>query len=83
MLVLASLVVGAGIYYVAKIDAKSGWLLALIILMAIAFAHPNFSGELTSILKTTGATPAGGNTPASSGSPNGVVVGPNGPISGG
>ena len=80
MLLLASLVVGAGIFYVAKFDTKAGWLLAFIILLAIAFAHPNFSDELTTLLKT--ATP---NAPTSAvtGGANGVVVGPTGPISGG
>ena len=74
ILLLAAVIVGASVYYVAQIDSKSGWLLAFLILLAIAFAHPTFSNELTQILSSLpGSTP---NTQATStdNSSNGVAT---------
>jgi len=69
MLVLAAIVVGAGIYYVAQWDDTAGWLLAGLILLGIAFAYPTFPGEISKIFGATSGTPTSPNA-----AQNGAVV---------
>jgi|SRR5215471_13809348 len=47
---LAAVIVGAGIYIASQYDTKAGWLLAFIILLAIAFRYPSFGDEITKLL---------------------------------
>jgi len=79
MLVLAAIVVGAGIFYVSQYDSTSGWLLAGLILLAIAFAYPTMAGEIGKLFGNSATTVSSPNA-ASNGS---VTVGPTGPVSSG
>jgi len=77
MLVLAAIVVGAGIYYVAQWDETAGWLLAGLILLGIAFAYPTFPGEISKIFGATSSAPSSPNA-----AQNGAVVTSNSAASG-
>lgn len=79
ILVLAMIIVGSGIFYVAQYDAKAGWLLALLILLAIGFAYPSFGSELGKLFGNASPLPAA-NLGASVSTNGAVTVGPNGPI---
>lgn len=49
-LVFAAIIVGAGIYYAYTVDYRAGWGLAILIVLLIAFAYPQFQTELMAIL---------------------------------
>lgn len=61
MLVLAAVIVGAGIYYVSQWDKASGWALAFLILLTVAFGYPAFGSEITKLFNPTGNAPSPGN----------------------
>jgi len=89
MLILAAVIVAAGIYVVDQIDSKAGWLLAFLVLLGVAFGYKDFGNELTGLFsgavsQQQSAVPASdigtGGNPLPVAPPTTVVVGPVGPI---
>lgn len=85
-LVLAAVIVSAGIYVVDQMSPKAAWLLAFLVLLGVAFGYRSFGDEIVKLLG--GAPHIGPVQPsgqASQGVPSvqpadGSVLGPVGPI---
>lgn len=56
-LVLAGLVVAAGIYTLDQFNSTAAWLLTFLILMIIAFRYQSFSDQLTRLLSLSSPMP--------------------------
>lgn len=74
MMVLATLVVGAGIYVVDQFDSRAAWLLAFLVLLGVAFGYKDFGNQLTSLL---GGTPQQQSNSAAAGQ---LMPGQQGPL---
>lgn len=56
-LVLAGLIVAAGIYGISELNETAGWLLAVLVILIIALRYQKFADELSKVL--TLSSPAG------------------------
>lgn len=88
-LVLAAVIVSAGIYMVDQMSPKAAWLLAFLVLLGVAFGYRSFGDELVKLLGGSPQTaqPGQPSGQASQGVPSvqpsdGSVLGPVGPIGG-
>jgi F0F1-type ATP synthase assembly protein I len=56
-LVLAGLIVGAGIYALDQFSATAAWLLTFLLLLIIGFRYEAFASELSKILSVSSPVP--------------------------
>jgi hypothetical protein len=56
-LILAGMVVAAGIYALDQFSSGAAWMLTILILMIVAFRYQAFASELSKLLSVSGAAP--------------------------
>jgi len=82
LVMLAAVIVSAGIWLADEINPRAAWALALLVLLTVAFGYSHFGDQLVQIF---GGKPSSGglNTGVSQQTPTpGGLVGPVGPVGG-